>query len=773
MMSIRRLCTGETRIGSPAALAKAWFGRLAVVGVAGLALFNVGGKKDLGGGIGGGRRAQQAATPAAANPAVPAMPTTLTKGLAIDSLVNALTINQTPAAEKTLEQMVMGQIAFGGHSKQASQMALLSLATRSFTQPTPELDAFFARIFSDPDDQVRPGDTGAYPAAELRNDAAHVLARVGSPGIRLALAKIYTQPSTPEATRNAIERVIRGSVPANFAAQVEVFRGAETPEVLKSALEKNLLKQNEAAVKAALKLASDEKGKPAAGGGSPFGAPAGKSSAPSMGGSLLGAVGKLFGGGASSTPSPAAGPFGAMASINPAEMQQIVATVQKRMEAAAAKTRKPGGAAAAPVPFQIMSIEILGEIQKRQPADLGLVAKDLWTPEFVETISKALADNKGDAPRFVNALASVPTKASREKLRELLHKQRTQGPEEFAKMETVAKEETPAAPAGGRKGKRDANPAGGPTGRRGGSTFAMGGMQNKAKKEKLEVAEFGTEWYDPGSLVVLKSVVPYAERPPEKPMHRTAYPQQQQNRRMSAAMEKRLQEREEKKKAAEATYDWRDAIEKAVRQWDERLAAVAEEPANAGDKPAAEDDKKEAAGAKPGKAGTVSAEKKAALVPPAPAVAMPFTLSPGETIAKEYHQRWPQDLAANFGNSVPSADPMLVDYVRLEEKGQMAKTLTHYDSAIKALKGTKPKFNRRKIENGVWLDAVQKDETSHRTRSIDIIVTKEQGDDDAKKSGDVQVTVEILLVEIDTPGGDAFPSHGKKESPETTSTSTP
>ena len=297
-------------------------------------------------------------------------------------------------------------------------------------------------------------------------------------------------------------------------------------------------------------------------------------------------------------------------------------------------------------------------------------------------------------------------------------------------------------------------------------------MQNQAKKEKLEVTEFGTEWFDPGSLVVLKSTIPYLERPPEKPTHRSMYPQQGQ-RRMSAAMEKRLADKAEKQKVLDASYDWRDAIEKAVRQWDERLAAVAEEPQSAGDKPAADEDKSDAAGAKPGKAGAVSVKPPVVAHPPAPSVAMPISLFAGETIAKEYHQRWPQDLTANFGSSAPSTDPMSVDYVRLEEKGQPSKTLTHYDGAIKALKGTKPRIFRRKIENGTWLDAVQKDETSHRTRSIDIIVTKEQSDDDSKKSGDAQVTVEILLVEIETPAGDVLPSHGKKESPETTSTTPP
>lgn len=307
------------------------------------------------------------------------------------------------------------------------------------------------------------------------------------------LAKIYTQPSTPEGTRAAIEKVIRARVPANFAAQLEVFRGAETPETLKSTLEKDLLKQNEAAVKAALKLATDEKGKPAASGGSPFSPTAGKSALPSLGGGLFGAVGKLFGGG--SSPSPAANPFGGMASITPAEIQKIAANVQKRMEAAASKGRRGGTQAkAAPVPQDVMLIEIFGEVQKKQPVDLGLVAKDLWTPEFVESIAKALSENKGNAEQFVSALASVPTNVSREKLRELLHKQRTQGPAEFAKMEPAAPTEAGAGAASAEnrrrgKGKRDGASGTQPMGGRRRNVLRNGdaesGQEGEARSDRI------------------------------------------------------------------------------------------------------------------------------------------------------------------------------------------------------------------------------------------------------------------------------------------------
>ncbi len=174
-----------------------------------------------------------------------------------------------------------------------------------------------------------------------------------------------------------------------------------------------------------------KKGKPAAAGGTPFSPMAAstksKTSAAPSGGGLFDAVGKLFGGG-SSGPGAAGSPFAAMASMSPAEMKEIVANVQKRLEAAAAKGRKPGAAPAAPtVSPDVMLVEIFGEIQNRQPVDLGVVAKSLWNAEFADSVANNLSEGKGDAAPTINALASLPTKAAREKLKEILHKQRTKG----------------------------------------------------------------------------------------------------------------------------------------------------------------------------------------------------------------------------------------------------------------------------------------------------------------------------------------------------------
>src|SRR5579863_1806985 len=186
-------------------------------------------------------RSDQAPQTAAASPSMPA---TLTKAMAIDATIQSLGMNRSQAAEKTLEQIVMGQIDFGGHGKQAAQDALLQLAFH----PSPQSEAFLLRILSEADETIRPGDHGVYPAADLRADTAHVLAKTATPSLRLQLAKAYIQSGTSAAVRSKIEEIVKAPIAANFAAQLELFRSSETSDALKEQLQKALLNKNESAM---------------------------------------------------------------------------------------------------------------------------------------------------------------------------------------------------------------------------------------------------------------------------------------------------------------------------------------------------------------------------------------------------------------------------------------------------------------------------------------------------------------------------------------------
>ena len=271
---------------------------------------------------------------------------------------------------------------------------------------------------------------------------------------------------------------------------------------------------------------------------------------------------------------------------------------------------------------EMMMLEMLGQMQSVQPVDPATVARELWNPAFVESISKKLAEGKSDETVLVSALASVPIKAAREKLKEFLHKGRNNGPADLGKAETaktVAAEPTvPQATARRRSGRRK-NDEGGfgaaadQAAKANLPRFGIGGGGAKSGQLpfKKEITEFGTDWYDPGSLVVLKTVVTYLERPPEKPVRRQMY--QIPANRMTPHMEKRMREKAEKKQADENSYESREAIEKLVRQWTERLSTVAEAPAEpqaAADNSAAADEKP-AAAAKTSKSSTDAKTSKA------------------------------------------------------------------------------------------------------------------------------------------------------------------
>jgi hypothetical protein len=220
--------------------------------------------------------------------------------------------------------------------------------------------------------------------------------------------------------------------------------------------------------------------------------------------------------------------------------------------------------------------------------------------------------------------------------------------------------------------------------------------------------------------------------------------------RQSPAAEKRAQQQAEKQKQLESKYEWREAVEKFVRLWADRCDSAAQAPADAagagesggfsGSKIGEADDKSKDAKAAARQADADSS-KKAAAPEPKPAVAMPFPLHGGAAISKEFHIQWPPDLPSELRASVP--DPLAVHYVRLEGQGEAGRILTHYRNALKTRAAV------REIDNGKWLDAVQKDSASHRTRSVDVLVTHQSPAAEADKKGRLEnLTVEVLVVEI-------------------------
>jgi hypothetical protein len=654
------------------------------------------------------------ATPAAAEPKVPPG-MAMSKTQAVFALIMELRKNQSNEALQTLEQIVLGKISFGAHDKQAAETALAALALRQ----SPAASAFLLKLLSEPDDKLRPGDT-AYPAANVRYDAVRVGCRVGSPELRAGLAKAYDR-ATPE-IRSAIEFALSTPSAANFSAQLVLVRSRSLPDPLRSALQKVILDHNALALRQALKLTGDAPAKDAASAGALSG--------------LLG-IGNPSTGNAAAG-SPAAAAPGTVAYRGGSKLDSPV-TAPVGPAAAAAAAQNP----------MAFTLETTEKLLNAQPSDPAVVARELWQNDVVEALAMQLAAaQKLNAQQTLAAVGSIPLKTARERLRAYLL--------EKSPQELGAQEQPPAAPADGQMGR--------------GKGMGAGRGQGKQAAPTGPKFVVGADWLDPGTIVVLKTL-PYRDRP--KTRHKTPPPGAGSKR--NAAAEKRAEELAEKQKKEETQYEWRDTIERFVSHWDDRLGEAAEskeaastdKDADAGKADAKETKGKSSEKSKAGastptkvadaaaKKSTRSAEKKdeseskaKGAGAPTPAVALPFALRPGEKITKEFHLRWPEDLPANLTAAI--SEPLVIHYVQLEGTDDVNRTATFYRSAMSKGSGSKDKPATHDIESGKWVDVLQRDLNGQRTRSFDVLVTRQPPEPGAKKSKIEELTIQVLMVEVES-----------------------
>jgi hypothetical protein len=690
---------------------------------------------------------------ASADPAPPAQEKApvgppMSKAQAIIALIQALAVNQSDAARETLEQIVLGKMKFGAHNKQAAETALVFLAMR----PSPDGGAYLLKLLTEPDDKIRPGDKD-YPAAAVRIDAVRVASRVGSPELRIGLAKAYDGAS-PE-IRAVIETALTKPSPANFAAQVVLLRSRALSTAGRATLRKLILDQNASALKQALKLADASAKAPAAA---------------VAGADPLGVLGKSTGAGTAPAGAAPAGapPVGGFSGLG---------LGARNPGAAPASTPAASNANANPVTLILEARE--KEIDSK-PVDSAAVARELWQNEFVESLSAQLATEKSSPQQVLTAIGSMPLKAARERMRDYLLQK---SPQDIGQLEKP----TPAAPAAG---------GGGPAAGLGRGGLGMGGLGmgsgrgaagGPAALSTPQGPAFlvGGDWLDPGTVVVLKSLA-YKDRPKGK---RRPSPPPASGKRSPTA-EKRAQELAEKQKMAEAEYEWRDAIERFVSHWDDRLSAVAEKHEDAAsdtDKAADSKDKAAAKGkadskkgdqADAAKAGPTKPQKdsepgtkktarasesklaeskgKGSGSAPTPAVPVPFALRPNERITKEFHLRWPDDLPASLSGSV--SEPLVVHYLQLEASDDMNRTATFYRGALPRVSGVKPHSETHDLPDCKWVDLLQRDPNSQRTRSLDVLITRQPGDPEAKKSRNEDLTIQVLMVEVETFVPDAKPA---------------
>ncbi|HEV8072252.1 MAG TPA: hypothetical protein VGP76_31335 [Planctomycetaceae bacterium] len=681
----------------------------------------------------------------AAPPAEEVVPAAMimSKTQALAGLIQALTLNQSDKARETLEQIVLGKLKFGGHSKQAAESALAALAMR----PSPDAVAFLLHLVSESDDKVRPGDTD-YPAATVRYDVVRLAGRVGTPELRLGLAKLYDR-ATPE-IRTAIEAALGKPSPASFSAQVVLLRSGGISDEFRTTLRKLILEQNAAAVKQALKIAGEASTKATP--------PAG----------LAGLLGQFGGVGGAGAPPPGA-PSGTGAGVP-------------------GLGKSPGSTPSAATNVAVINptatvLEAVEKMLNSQPMDPAVVGRELWQSEFVEALAAQLSTEKRSSEQVLTGLGSIPLKTARERLHDYLLKK---SPQDLGQIERPAPAAPPAGAAPGTPG----------LGGRGMGAGGFGAMARKAGGKPMGASPsqaayvVGSEWLDPGTVIVLKSLG-YKDRPKGK--HRSVTPSPTGKR--SAAAEKRAEEAADRAKQAEAQYEWRDTMEKFVSHWDERLSAVAEthEAAATDSDAAGTKDKKDKSGAKdkkdqataktdqskagssksakesdPGSKKTArgaesnsSSDSKAKGSAPTTSVPVPFTLRPGEQITKEFHLRWPDDLPSNLTAAV--SEPLIVHYVELEATDDINRATTYYRGALAKGTGTKAVSATHDIAEGKWVDILQHDLNGQRTRSLDVLITRKPADADAKRSRLEELTIQVLMVEVESFVPEAKPTDKKEQ----------
>jgi hypothetical protein len=374
-------------------------------------------------------------------------------------------------------------------------------------------------------------------------------------------------------------------------------------------------------------------------------------------------------------------------------------------------------------------------------------------------------------------------KAARERLRDYLLKK---SPQDLGQLERPSPAGPPAGAAPGTPG----------LGGRGMGVSGVGGMARRAGGKSMGASPsqaaylVGSEWLDPGTVIVLKSLG-YKDRPKGK--HRPMTPPS--NVKRSPAAEKRAEDAADRAKQAEAQYEWRDTMEKFLSHWDERLSAAAEthEAAATDSDAAGTKDKKDKSGAKDktdqatdktdqSKAGSTkstkepdSGSKKTARVAesksspdskakgsaPTTSVPVPFTLRPGEQITKEFHLRWPDDLPSNLTAAV--SEPLILHYVELEATDDINRATTYYRGALAKGTGTKAVSATHDIADGKWVDILQHDLNGQRTRSLDVLITRKPADGDAKRSRLEELTIQVLMVEVESFVPEAKPADKKEQ----------
>jgi hypothetical protein len=133
---------------------------------------------------------------------------------------------------------------------------------------------------------------------------------------------------------------------------------------------------------------------------------------------------------------------------------------------------------------------------------------------------------------------------------------------------------------------------------------------------------------------------------------------------------------------------------------------------------------------------------------------LPFKPSPNAEITASYRADWPEGLAGTRAAKVVS--PLRIRYLRFEQKTRPVRLLAYYRGQLSNCVEGGNRF-------GLWLDALMTDRERGAVRSVDVLITRRAKDIPIVPNEEQQLTVEILLVEVenaDRAGRDVASSRG-------------
>jgi len=614
----------------------------------------------------------------------------------VEPIINCLGTSATPLADETLRQLLLGSLPTHLDPVAAVSLALAALAANA----TPAHDEILLAVMLLPESDRAPSPDGNTPLD------ARILEAVGSrasPEWRLKLAESLVQGSAPETRRQRWLDWLSAPQVANLPSQIALLGAATVSDEAKNKVQGNLAEFSGQATDRLLGIPADASASPAPSTvaeesptAEPEAVPQTEPREKDRTSAKADAANDFL------NPTPQ--------SIEPEEIERNAREMRSRRQrdrageapqaepsADTPPDAEPGEVAAGPETPPADGTE--KRAAETAPdsgmplADAYFVASTLWHPAALAAIVKR-AENVpelGEAASLLRLAASLPLPPVRARQHALVKDHWTEGTARI-------KDDLP----------------------------------------------FGTYIHDPGLLLVAKSA-PRKSDPSKLPAAKGRPARAPRPADEIAPDDK-------------AKYEWMQACEDFVRVLNRRFYAAAlalnsdtvapaEQAVGEGQPP------QDTAAADPSSS---SAAESAATAPASPQDnyfraeggadrPLPIELHEGASVLAEYHLKWPDDLAAGRLPNI-QISPLIVHYIRVEQKVRPVKLKNLYQRQLKST-------SAREVADGFWLDHVTTGNEPGTTRSIDVLITRANKDDDEPPphTEEQDVIVEILAIEIPDP----------------------